>query len=105
MSLQAYRNSHRRQTEGGEAETSEGKIVAGRVAWYVCLMALYIFLISRVGYFIVTPLFMTISYMLLKAAGFVKAAAISVGFAIFIYALFVVFLKLPIPLGLMESFL
>jgi hypothetical protein len=106
MAYQAYRTARSREAKT-DAEAvgleREEKVIVGRVIWYVVMMALYIYFISSVGYFIVTPIFMLICYVLLKATSIPKAIAISAGFAIFIYFLFVSFLKLPIPLGLMES--
>ncbi len=57
------------------------------------------------GYFPATALFMMLSFLLLRAAGFVKSLLITALFCGFIYALFVSFLKLPVPLGLLESLL
>jgi hypothetical protein len=112
MAYQAYRTARPEKAQTGyeagavaneENVANEEKVNVGRVIWYVAMMALYIYFISSVGYFIVTPIFMLVCYVLLKATGIPKAIAISAGFAIFIYFLFVSFLKLPIPLGLMES--
>ena len=107
MAFQAYKTARLERPKTKEEAVAsiedEGKVVVVRVIWYVAMMALYIYYISSVGYFITTPIFMLVCYALLKATSIPKAMAISAGFALFIYYLFVSFLKLPIPLGLMES--
>ena len=82
----------------------EQKIHVPRVILFTALIALYIFLIPRIGYFVATPLFMVVTYMFLRAIGFFRAILVSLGFPVFIYVLFVWFLKLPIPMGLLERF-
>ena len=86
------------------SEAADGKILVTRVVSYVALTAAYIFLIPRIGYFVATPLFMIISYSYFRALGTFKVLLVSIGFSIFIYLLFVWFLKLPIPMGLLEPF-
>lgn len=86
------------------SKAPEGKILVTRVVSYVALIAAYIFLIPRIGYFVATPLFMIISYGYLRALGIFKILLLSICFSIFIYFLFVWFLKLPIPMGLLEPF-
>ncbi len=81
------------------------KIHVPRVILFTALIALYIFLIPRIGYFVATPLFMVVTYMFLRAIGFFRAILVSLGFSVFIYVLFVWFLKLPIPWGLLERFI
>lgn len=85
------------ETEGGQQ-----KLIVSRVILFTASIALYIYLIPRIGYFVATPLFMTVTYLYLRAVGLVKALLISLGFSIFIYFLFVWFLKLPIPMGILE---
>ena len=72
---------------------------------FTVTIAVYIYLIPILGFFIITPIYIVFTYMYLKAANFFAAAAIGVLFSAFIYALFVGFLKLPVPLGLMEPFM
>jgi hypothetical protein len=48
---------------------------------------------------------MILGYVFLRAMGLVRAILVGVGFSIFIYFLFVWFLKLPIPMGCLESLL
>ncbi len=86
------------------SKAPEEKILVPRVVSYVALTAVYIFLIPRIGYFVATPIFMIISYSYLRALGTFKILLVSICFSIFIYFLFVWFLKLPIPMGLLEPF-
>ena len=76
-----------------------------RCALYAAGIAAYIYAIEPVGYFPATAAFMMLSFLLLRAAGFVKSVVITACFCGFIYLLFVSFLKLPVPLGLLETFL
>jgi len=85
-------------------EGAQQKPIISRVIFFTVSIALYIYLIPGIGYFIATPLFMTVAYLYLRAAGIMKAMIISLCFSLFIYFLFVWFLKLPIPLGILEPF-
>ena len=99
-----FKAAHDVRGSGGEdAGAPAGKIHVARVVVFVALTAAYIFLIPRIGYFVVTPLFMLVMYTFLRALGIFKALVISVGFSVFIYFLFIWFLKLPIPMGLLEA--
>lgn len=77
----------------------------GRVCAYLGLMVLYIFSVEPVGYFIVTPLFIVLSYALLRAISWWKSWVIAIGFTAFVYFLFVYFLNLPVPMGLLETWM
>lgn len=103
MAVNAYRDAKRAPVE--EANYGEGRVNVPRVVVFVGLVAAYIYLIPRVGYFIMTPLFILGTYIYLKAISPIKALVISLGFTAFIYGLFVSFLKLPIPMGFLESIL
>ena len=81
------------------------KINIFRVAIFAAGIALYIASTETLGYFISTPLFMVAGYLYLRAAGFFKALAIALCFSTFVYLLFVRFLNLPVPMGLLESVL
>ena len=85
--------------------TKKAPVNVKRVVIYAALIAVYIAATDYVGYFITTPLFMIVSYLYLKATGFFKAFLISAAFSFFIYLLFVIFLNLPVPLGLLEPLL
>ena len=72
-----------------------------RIGVFVSLLFAYVLTITPLGYFIATPLF------LLGTLGFLKStkphwiAAIAVGFTAFVYLLFVLFLHMPVPMGLL----
>ena len=87
------------------AENPPAKINVQHVVVFVAAIAVYIYLIPILGYFIATPLYMVVMYAYLKAIGLLKSIIISVCFSAFIYALFVWFLKLPIPVGFLEHFM
>jgi hypothetical protein len=84
------------------AEENKTRINVKRLVIYAVMLAVYIWTTDTVGYFITTPVFMIVSYLYLKAAGFFKAIAITAAFMLFVYLLFVQFLNLPVPLGLLE---
>jgi putative tricarboxylic transport membrane protein len=104
MVLQSVRDVKNGTGEPAGDTSARQKVHVPRVILFTLSIAVYIYLIPRIGYFIATPLFMVVSYLYLKAAGFVRAILISLGFSVFIYFLFVWFLKLPIPMGLLERF-
>lgn len=91
-----------RKKKPTQEEIPTSKLEIARVAVAVALIATYIYLIPRIGYFVATPLFMVVSYAYLRAMSIRKAALVSLGFCVFIYLLFVWFLKLPIPMGYLE---
>jgi hypothetical protein len=100
MAVQAYK--------AGAAEKSGSpgqKINVVRALCFAVMIGVYIYLIPVVGFFVMTPLYIFLVYMYLKAVKAWIALVISVVFSGFIYALFVSFLKLPVPLGLMEYFM
>lgn len=87
------------------AECPPVKINIMQVAVFAAAIAVYIYLIPIAGYFVATPVYMVVMYAYLKATGFVRSVIISLCFSLFIYALFFVFLKLPIPVGFLENFI
>lgn len=102
MAVNAYRESKSMGSVGADAGKG-GNVL--RVVFFLVLTVLYVLLIPRVGYFIMTPLFMITAYMYLRAIGFFRAVVISLFFSAFIYGLFVRFLNLPIPMGWLEPLL
>lgn len=93
------------KNEDSAPKTDTEKINVTRVVVFIAAIAAYIYLIPVVGYFIVTPLFMVALYLYLQATSLLKAILISAGFTVFIYILFVWFLKLPISIGYAEQLL
>ncbi|SHI25645.1 tripartite tricarboxylate transporter TctB family protein [Desulfosporosinus lacus] len=71
-----------------------------RVLVFTSMIILYVALIKPLGYFLVTPLFLIVGMAYLKATRLWKAVLIALGFTLFCYFLFVMFLHLPIPMGL-----
>ena len=62
----------------------------------------YILAIDPLGYFLVTPAFLIGALSYLRAIKMRYILIITFIFTIFVYLLFVKFLHLPIPLGLMS---
>ena len=73
-----------------------------RAGAFMAMVVLYILLLESVGYFIMTPLFLIGALSLLQASRPWIMVAISVVAPVFIYLIFVTFLDLPMPMGLME---
>lgn len=69
---------------------------------FTSLIAIYIFMLKPIGYFIITPIYIMVVYTFLKATSYRNMILISIGFTAFVYMIFVVFLKIPIPMGLMK---
>jgi len=72
-----------------------------RIAGFVLLIFCYIMTINPLGYFIATPAFLVATLVFLKSTRLPWIAAIAVGFTGFVYLLFVLFLHMPVPLGLL----
>ncbi len=75
-----------------------------RLGLFLLLLVGYVLCVEPVGYFFATPVFVVAGCAVIRAVGLVPAAIIGVGFTAFIYALFVGFLHLPVPLGLLANF-
>jgi hypothetical protein len=73
-----------------------------RIAVFVTLLIAYIMTIKPLGYFIATPLFLIAILSYLRATGPLSTVLIAAGFTVFVYLLFVLFLNLPVPMGLLE---
>jgi putative tricarboxylic transport membrane protein len=87
------------ESKNSEEKEETSSIDYKRALIFGSLIALYIFLIKPVGYFIVTPLFILIAYQFLQSTSFTNTLLIALSFTAFVYLLFVYFLKVPIPLG------
>lgn len=72
-----------------------------RTGTFIFLVVLYILLLESVGYFIMTPLFLIGALTLLRASRLWIILAISVIAPMIVYLIFVTFLDLPMPMGLM----
>ncbi len=101
MLIEAYRTEKKKaRDEGKSNEVSE--INYTRAVVFALMIFGYIVTIKPLGYFIMTPIFVIIAYLYLKATKVRNILLIALGFTAFVYLLFVVFLKLPIPLGPMS---
>lgn len=109
MVVESYRKSKL------EAVESKTRAAAGKPAFdrsgfirlvlFVVLIGAYVFLLQPVGYFIMTPLFIIGAYMLLEATTLLAGVLTGVGFSVFVYLLFVLFLHLPVPMGILSGLL
>lgn len=105
MVVEAYFKEKRElkvSAESSEENEDTAKTNYVRVIVFTLLIALYIYSIKPIGYFIATPIYVIAAYLYLKATSFKYILLVSLGFTAFVYVLFVVFLKLPIPLGPMS---
>lgn len=78
-----------------------GAINIKRTLIFGVLVAGYILLLDTVGYFIITPLFLLLANYYLKAISLRNSLLIAIFFTGFVYGIFVAFLKIPVPMGLL----
>jgi len=101
----AKANRIQNKEPGEEKDDSEEKfepINYRQAIIFTIMIAAYIFLLEPIGYFIITPIYIVSTYIFLNATKVRNIVFISIGFTAFVYFLFVVFLKLPIPMGLLQ---
>jgi len=72
-----------------------------RIGVFVSLILAYVLTIVPLGYFIATPVFLIGSFLFLRSTKMHWILAIAVGFTAFVYLLFVLFLHMPVPMGLL----
>lgn len=72
-----------------------------RAGSFLAAIILYVALLEPVGYFIMTPLFLIGNFFLLRACRPWIAGTIAVVAPVFVYLIFVAFLDLPVPMGVM----
>ena len=72
-----------------------------RAGSFLAAIILYVALLEPVGYFIMTPLFLVATFMFLRACRPWIAGTIAVVAPVFVYLVFVFFLDLPVPMGVM----
>lgn len=65
------------------------------------LMVLYILMIQWIGFFVSTFLLVILSSRLMEARGWVRPVALAAGVCLFCYFLFVVWIKLSFPQGIL----
>ena len=100
--IKAKRRIDERSEEDDDPEENLVGIDYKKAFIFGALIAAYIFTMKPIGYFIVTPLFIIIAYRYLKSTSWRNTILLSIGFTLFVYGLFVVFLKLPVPMGLLR---
>lgn len=107
MVAESYRKNRKENAEAGSPAQGGDRDTAGivRLVVFVGLIAAYVLLLQPLGYFIVTPLFVIGSFLLLKAASLPASVLTGIGFSVFVYFLFVVFLHLPVPMGILSGIL
>lgn len=93
--------AYRKLLKSGQIEPSEEMKVV-RVILFLVMIGVYIFTIEKIGYFIMTPIFLLSSFFYLKSTKKQTIIFITIGFTLFIYLLFVKLLNSPIPLGPMS---
>jgi len=91
---------YKERKKAQENQEPKEPILVFRVFVFAAMIALYVALIKPLGYFLVTPLFLITALAYLKATRLWKAVLIALSFTVFCYLLFVMFLHLPIPMGL-----
>jgi len=103
MSVEYYyknKKAENNENENNENENNENEKVNLKDLFIMGgLTLVYILTIDFLGYFIVTPLFIFISLIYLKASKFITAILISLIIPLFIYVIFRTFLNIPIPMG------
>ena len=90
------------RSDEDEVQEEPAKLNIPRIIVFVIMIATYIFLLKPVGYFIMTPIFALSAHSFLKATKIKNILLIAVGFTVFVYVLFVAFLKIPIPMGILQ---
>lgn len=99
--FKAKRRVDERSEEDDDPDEDNTPIDYKKAFLFGLMIALYIFTMKPIGYFIVTPLFILIAYRYLKSTNWRNTIFISIGFTLFVYGLFVLFLKLPVPMGIL----
>ncbi|WP_100012679.1 tripartite tricarboxylate transporter TctB family protein [Lentibacillus sediminis] len=99
MFIEAFIKNKKTDVKSAVKKEAE-KINVKRVVLFTILIALYIILIDVIGYFIVTPVFLFVAMTYLRATKVYMALILSIGFTVFIYGLFSMFLNIPLPMGI-----
>ena len=91
-----------RKTPSAEnGNTLPAEISPIRIGVFVSLILAYVLTIVPLGYFIATPVFLIGTLLFLRSTMLPWILAIAVGFTGFVYLLFVLFLHMPVPMGLL----
>ena len=105
-----WESNLKKKKEEAEAEPASKNAAATpgetkKLVVFVLFVAAYVVLLRPVGYFIMTPLFICATYIHLKSTKPLYMALTAFGFTIFVYLLFVRFLHLPVPMGILSGIL
>jgi putative tricarboxylic transport membrane protein len=91
----------RKRPSDEKGDGASAKLSPVRIAGFILLIFGYIVTISPLGYFLATPGFLVATFLFLRSTKMRWIAAIAVGFTVFVYLLFVLFLHMPVPMGLL----
>ncbi len=83
-------------------ENKEEKPNYKRVALLLISSVIYYLLINPLGYLIATPIFLVVVSYLLELRKVKTLILYPIGFSIFLYICFVVLLRVPLPMGILE---
>ncbi len=88
-----------------QAQEESTPVMWSRLILFSIILLTYVLTVQPIGYFVVTPLFICLTGIIFKALSAKWAIFVAIAFSSFIYALFVGFLHLPVPLGILENIL
>ena len=86
---------------GEMGQQQDAEVSPTRIFVFVALLVVYVLTIKPLGYFIATPLFLIGIMTYLRATRLPWIILVAIGFTGFVYLLFVLFLNLPVPMGLL----
>ena len=72
-----------------------------RVVIYMVAFSCYIFIVPVIGFFVTTTLFTILIMMFLKVKKMYMILIISIGIDLFVYEIFSIIMKVPLPSGLL----
>ena len=82
-------------------EDHADEVSLNRITVFIVLLIAYVLTIRPLGYFIATPLYLIGIMSYLRATKLSRIILVAFGFTGFVYLLFVLFLNLPVPMGIM----
>ena len=86
-----------KNTEDKEEDQFKGNLY-GQFFLIMALSAVYVILIDIIGFFVTTAIYLFVTMVILKSS--IKwSIVVSIVFSIFLYLVFVSFLKVPVPRG------
>lgn len=100
--VKVKRRIDERSEEDDDPEEKQEVINYKTAFIFALFIAAYIFAIQSIGYLIVTPIFIIVAYRFLRSTSWRNTILISAGLTLFVYGLFIAFLRLPVPMGLLK---